>query len=729
MHDQKEFATMHDRQSPQTRRIFAFLNSLWPVPLLLSIHFCLGLSAASRKTLTFDEGLHLASGYSYWSANDYRSNAESGNWPQRWAALPVWLEGYRFPPPDEPTWLHGQRYDFANRFLYDSGNNADAMILQARAMIGLLSVALGAVVYFWSRQLFGGVGSLISLMLYTFSPTMLSHGFLITADLASALFFCAAAWAVWTLLHRVSIFAILAAAISMAGLLLSKFSGVLIVPMGLVLLAVRCFHSQPLLVVFGQTYELRGRLKQLAAIAGVMVVEILAVGMLIWASYGFRYSTLNPSASHGATVDTSWEQFTKNVGAAGPIIQFLGEHRLLPEPFLYGLSYTLSTTEVRRAFLNGEFRTHGWISFFPYSLLVKTPLDVFAVLALAAIGAWFFRGTSNQTDPASQASIHHWYPLTPLMVLLSVYWIVSLTSHINIGQRHLLPTYPPMFILAGAATCWFLLSKWTSSPLQNGKRVEIAEPHHFTKAIRIAQIVLCVSLALAALDAVWVWPDYLAYFNILAGGPAQGYRHLVDSSLDWGQDLKELKRWLDAHPQDAKSAVPVYLSYFGTAWPTYYGIEATRLPGFFDVPSTLPPQALIGGTYCISATMLPGVYLPFPGKWNARYEQFYQLFTQAVAAYRNAGGNEEQIRQIAASFGTQNMNPIFHLYEQLRFARLCAFLRQREPDANAGHSILIYRLSDADVEQAIAGPPVELLPDCEPEAADELPFKVSERGK
>ncbi len=84
-------------------------------------------------------------------------------------------------------------------FFHNSGNDADAMLLQGRAMIGLLSVALGLLVYLWSRQLFGPIGGLISLALYAFSPTMLSHGFLATADLSTALFFTAAVWTLWAL--------------------------------------------------------------------------------------------------------------------------------------------------------------------------------------------------------------------------------------------------------------------------------------------------------------------------------------------------------------------------------------------------------------------------------------------------------------------------------------------------------------------------------------------------
>ena len=74
--------------------------------------------------------------------------------------------------------------------------------------------------------------------------------------------------------------------------------------------------------------------------------------------------------------------------------------------------------------------------------------------------------------------------------------------------------------------------------------------------------------------AARIHPHYLAYFSPVVGGPEQGYRHLVDSSLDWGQDLPGLQKWLIAHRQPGE---PVYLSYFGTADPARYGINAIAL--------------------------------------------------------------------------------------------------------------------------------------------------------
>jgi len=119
----------------------------------------------------------------------------------------------------------------------------------------------------------------------------------------------------------------------------------------------------------------------------------------------------------------------------------------------------------------------------------------------------------------------------------------------DIGHRHILPTYGPVFVLAGAAAAWFT-SRW--------------------KPARVLPVLLVVAMAA---ESLMVRPDYLAYFNQLAGGPSQGYKHLVDSSLDWGQDLPALKQHLDHLAAASGPETPVYLSYFGSASPDYYGLH------------------------------------------------------------------------------------------------------------------------------------------------------------
>jgi hypothetical protein len=104
---------------------------------------------------------------------------------------------------------------------------------------------------------------------------------------------------------------------------------------------------------------------------------------------------------------------------------------------------------------------------------------------------------------------------------------------------------------------------------------------------------------------VRIHPHYLAYINELGGGPSRGWRYLVDSNLDWGQDLKGLKRWTDEH-----RVAHLKLSYFGTADPAYYGIPCELLPGYMlPPPRGMVGEVRAGDLVAVSATNLQGVYL------------------------------------------------------------------------------------------------------------------------
>jgi hypothetical protein len=109
-----------------------------------------------------------------------------------------------------------------------------------------------------------------------------------------------------------------------------------------------------------------------------------------------------------------------------------------------------------------------------------------------------------------------------------------------------------------------------------------------------------------AVSTALVHPHYLAYVNELGGGPANGYRLFADSSLDWGQDLKNLKAYLEHR------GIPrVKLSYFGTADPAYYDIPGELLPShMLPPPRETNPQVKPGEVLAVSATNLQGVYLP-----------------------------------------------------------------------------------------------------------------------
>jgi len=442
----------------------------------------------------------------------------------------------------------------------------------------------------------------------------------------------------------------------------------------------------------GKVRQVNARWRQAMIFLGAIVLHAAATWAIIWASYGFRYSIVDaPPDRQQETGQKYWDKYLHGEFLFRSVIETLSNHHLLPEGFLIGQAHVLKYSQSRPSFLNGEYGFYGWRSFFPYCFLYKTSLAVFMVLLLAAGGAWASwspkRGSGGPgRGEAIRAGL---YRTAPLWVLMAVYWVFAITSKMNIGHRHILPVYPPMFILAGAAAHWF------------------AVPRRLPKIVIVAAMVFLVA------ECIWMWPHYLAYFNPLAGGPRNGYRHLVDSSLDWGQDTPGLKEWLDRRGLNNQTHTPVYLAYFGNGSPTHYGIKVDRLPGYVDRDLFVEGQfqldrlgSLTGGVYCISASLLQSVLGIAFGPWSWFYEKTYQELLPEIETVGTA--SPEQRSRLLSD---PNVQDKIGLFKELQFARLCAYLRKREPDDNVGYSILIYHLSDKQAWEATEGPPVELTPD------------------
>jgi hypothetical protein len=310
------------------------------------------------------------------------------------------------------------------------------------------------------------------------------------------------------------------------------------------------------------------------------------------------------------------------------------------------------------------------VFFFPLAFCWKTPVALLAAL-LAGLVVLARRGKVGAARWRARLTA-----IAPLLVLFTVYWAFALTSKLDIGHRHILPVYPPLFILAGGLAAPGVFAGWRRGAIVGGLVAGLL----FANA-RIA-------------------PHYLAFFNVLAGGPANGHRLLVDSSLDWGQDLPGLARWLREHNR-GPAAVPVFLSYFGTGDPDYYGIRATRLPfmnGFKLPPRWYEPR---GGLYCVSATMLEEDYSPVRGGFDLAAEKEYQERRQALPLFKAYWNDPAARVRLLKQFPATQLDAAWTRFDWLRFARLAAYLRAKRPEAMIGYSIFIYRLTDDEVDRVL----------------------------
>jgi hypothetical protein len=646
------------KEVPHARTSFVVLCAI----LLSILHAALAVTAG--KSPTFDEPVHLTAGYSYWLRQDFRLDQENGNLPARWAALPLLATRPNFPEAESLPWKKSFAGESSRQFFYKSGNDPDQMLWQGRLMMSVFGGGVCLLIFFWARQIFGTTGGFISETLAVFDPNLLAHSGLVTSDVAAAVFFTAAVWSTWLLLGSISPRTLALAVLAIAGLFLTKMSAPLFLIMAATLTGLRIFSSKPIQIEIVD-HILREKIKKAAVIGGLAMVIGATVVFATWASYCFRFSAVTDNGLPRQMLDARWSRladdslFTRWVAMAR-------DHHLLPEAYLYGLAYTHKRSQYRPAFLDGRWSNVGFASFFPRAFAYKTPLPVFGMILMGCAAATlrWRRSSTRSPFPAWQIIRSDLMRLAPMGVLLVVYSAFALSTNLNIGHRHLLPVYPAIFIACGACAYFFR-----------------------NQGLRLCASLVVLLLGWQSMESLLIRPHYLAYFNQVAGGPANGSKHLVDSSLDWGQDLSSLNTWLAEHkaPLSGKS---VYLGYFGTADPTWYQVPATALP---EADDGLVLSPLRGGLYCISATVLQHVYETERGTWAKPYEEAYQKAAAQMLSAENAR-SPEAIKN----------------FQRLRFARLCAYLRHREPIAKIGYSIFVFALTDENLREALLGPPAEL---------------------
>jgi hypothetical protein len=259
------------------------------------------------------------------------------------------------------------------------------------------------------------------------------------------------------------------------------------------------------------------------------------------------------------------------------------------------------------AFFLGEYSQQGWWGYFPVAFAIKTPVGTLAVIGASLLLVRFGKPLG-------------WNEAIFLLLPPALYFAAMTQARVNIGVRYILPVYPFLLVLASRLATMPLRPAWSLAAL------------------------LTVPAGWTAISCLQTAPHQLAYFNELIGGPGQGYRYLGDSNLDWGQDLKGVKEFMD-HEQ-----VPmIYLCYSGNADPDYYGIRYQYVPPGWRVrppPTEWLPAETTRELLAISVTNLQGIYAEDRG--------------------------------------------LFHWFEQ------------REPTAKVGYSIHVYDLTaDADAHLAL----------------------------
>ncbi len=541
------------------------------VVCLLMVFLLLSFTSMREKNATFDEGTHIPAAYTYVAYGDFRLNPEHpplskllAGFAQRLLAPKVELT--------DAAWEKGEQWEFGAKYLY-SWNDADRLVFAARTPGVLLAAVMGLLLFFAARSLYGWKAGCLALTLWVINPDVLAHAQLVTTDLPVASFLFLGVFCYFRSLQKLTVVNMLLLGLAVGGCLITKFSGLLIFPMLLLVGTVFVFSQHPSQILLGNTGRILASYKEKAVLAlGLIVAAGVMSLAVIWASYGF-HAKLSPQETVSNRID--WQHYWAKEKLTTEVVKLSHTLHLLPEAYIYGFLVMLESSENRLAYLLGEASGTGWWYYFLVTFFVKTPIPLILFIVLGFV-VWKKYGAGFVTEAM-------------LLIPAGLYWLIALTASLNIGHRHLLPIYPFLIVFAA----------------------KIAQGFSWPKPSREA--IFCgVLLAWNLIGTLLIYPHFLSYFNEIAGGPKHGYNILADSNIDWGQDLKALGEYRRAHPEGE-----LYLSYFGTAVPQYYGINAEMLPGFslplsqkardkqFIRFSQIPSGSLVA----ISVSNLTGLYL------------------------------------------------------------------------------------------------------------------------
>jgi hypothetical protein len=582
------------RSSPRVRAIAA---------ALLAVQAALLLHASRASFVTADEPGHFAAAIAQWRRGAFDLYRVNPPLPRMLSVLPVLGLGpaLGLGVAEDDTHHHpelaGARDErqLGEDLAAANAGGYLALIRIARLVAIGWTVLGGWIVFAWSRALFGDRAALVALALWCFEPNVLAHGCLITPDMPATVLGLAAMWMLSRQLARPSWGRTSGAGLVLGAALLAKFTNLYLL------------MAWPVLAVIaarGGGWPARRTAARRLAVIAAIALAVVNLG------YGCR-GTLTPlgaleftsaalSGDRPIAPATPWSVATGNRFRD----RWLGALPIpVPADYARGLDVQRRDFEHRfQSYLDGQWRDHGWWYYYLYALALKLPLGALGLI-LAGIGLAIRGGDARR--------LAWWCVVAPIALVLV---LVSSQSGFNAHLRYVLPIFPFLAICAGRAA----------------------------QHARGAQIwAIAVALLASAGSSLRVYPDTLAYFNEIAGGPGTGDDHLLDSNLDWGQDALALQRWIERHAPDARLG----LAYFGGADPGILGLRFELPPR--DVPglrfATAEAMRAVGphpGLFALSVNFLRGLSFDAPdgrGGWRpvsaGDYGYFRRFEPIATAGY------------------------------------------------------------------------------------------------
>lgn len=480
----------------------------------------------------------------------------------------------------------GNRFEFSvGEELFTDNQEAAWFILERARVFGLIFVLLGGLgCAVWAYELGGCQSSCIAAVLWCADPLLVGHGALITPDVPASAIYVWAGYCLWKWSKKTTALRATLAGLLLGAATLTKFTAILLWPAWVLIACLTQCHG---------VIEANRRALLPKMLSGVIVLSVAWVVVLM----GYR--------ADGCMVPLRQYQFVSRWLSVQDRSQKIAGNRFrnslvgsLPVPFPYDMVVGIDAQQADferpwRCYLGGTWKNGGWWYFYFYAMTVKLPLGTLFLLF------WALTPRVGVRLPWQNAV----FLLTPPLVIVLA---VSAQTAMTIHSRYLIPALPFLFVYVSQLVAG------------DEERLRLRSALAFTA---VASVVVSSALA---------YPHSLSYFNEAAGGIRGGSYHLLDSNVDWGQELPAVKRWLDANPSEE----PIYLAAYSTVDPRVIGIDFSLPP----MARTQPVQTkVVPGRYVVSVNYLRGGNFAAPDGLGTRQyilgECFRELIRREPTAY------------------------------------------------------------------------------------------------
>lgn len=518
-------------------KISRSLEAVLLAAMLLAL-LVVSLSLLSRKGLFIDDSMHMPAGYSYLLTHDYRLNQEHPPLIKLLSALGLWKLQPHF-PFESPGWQQATTPEdpedgmtkIEEAFFETNAPQFEQIAFYGRLPVLIVPLLLVVAVWWLARQLFGPIPALVAAFLIATEPNIVGNSIVVQNDIASAFALVLFVIALKRFLTDASVKSALMLGGVLGLALVTKYSLEVLVPVSFVI------------VVAWGIWQLRSKRSTLGTVVMSRALVFVTAYIILIAFYSFHVDRID--ADESAKI-ASWFYLNGNIAEVfRRVLMWLPP--LLPRYFVYGIDMVVQDSrDGRPSLLLGQVSDTGWWYYFPVVFALKTTIP----FLLASIGGLVW----SLIELVRAKRYVLLYAVLPAVLYLAL----AMSSHLNIGVRHLLPMFPFAAILGAGVIAAVL-----DFVLKRSRRLAVA-----FAALAFLPILI---------SAISTFPYYLTYFSPLAGGPAHGWQKSTDSNVETGQEVKTLAAYLKAHGQTRATGIMV-----GGEFLRFYGVQLEDFPDWYD---------------------------------------------------------------------------------------------------------------------------------------------------